>query len=194
MYTCDIIWTERKAKEEIFMKVLRWLDEHFEETPVDAEDHLKRQHPDEQAADQRDGPQRDGFKKSAVVNGRNNFRWQHSGLGLSKARCLHNGGDHPLYNVQQCQHQIHAVGDHALSKGKAHEQPQCVFRAFDFRQRTAGFHHTNHKEQHQQSIAYSLQSPVNAGHHIPKSAALEAGGGLGNELPILSRSRRSGTG
>lgn len=27
---------------------------------------------------------------------------------------------------------------------------------------------------------------VNAGHHIPKNAALEAGGGLGNELPDLT--------
>lgn len=81
---------------------------------------------------------------------------------------------------------IHAVGDHTLSKGKPHEQPQCVFRAFDFRQRTAGFHHTDHKEQYQQRIANSLQGSVNAGHHIPKGAALEAGGGLGNELPDLT--------
>ena len=73
---------------------------HFEKAPVDAEDHLKRQHPDEQATDQRDGPQRDGFKEPAVLNGRNNFRRQHSGRGLSKACCLHDGGDHPLHNVQ----------------------------------------------------------------------------------------------
>ena len=77
---------------------------HFEKAPVDAEDHLKGQHPDKQPADQRDGPQWDGFKEPAVLNGRDNFRWQHSGLGLSKTSCLHDGGDHPLHNVQQCQH------------------------------------------------------------------------------------------
>lgn len=54
---------------------------------------------------------------------------------------------------------------------------------FDICQRTAGFHNTDHKEQHQQGIANGLQGSVNAGHHIPKGAALEAGGGLGNELP-----------
>ena len=61
-----------------------------------------------------------------------------------------------------------------------------MFRAFHLRQGATGFHNTDHKEQHQQGIANGLQGPVNAGHHIPKGAALEAGGGLGNELPDLT--------
>jgi len=35
-------------------------------------------------------------------------------------------------------------------------------------------------------IANGLQGSVHVGHHIPKGAALEAGGRLGNELPDLT--------
>lgn len=59
--------------------------------------------------------------------------------------------------------------------------------AFQFCKRSAGFHHADNKEQHEQGKPYRLYCTVDIDNHIPNCAALKLFGGLGDKFPYLGK-------
>ena len=116
---------------------------HLKKAPVDAQNHDKGQHPNEQPADQRHRPKGYALKKAAVLNGRHDLGGQDGGRWRSEARRVHNGGHHALDDTQQSQHQFHAIGDKGLCQREADEHLYRQLRPFEFGKTRTGFYHAH---------------------------------------------------
>ena len=70
------------------------------------------------------------LEKAAAFHRVNDFLRQHSLLGRTKARRVHNGGDKALDDIKEGHHQLQPIGHDAFGNGKPDEQLQGVLRLF----------------------------------------------------------------
>ena len=157
----------------------------LKEAPVDAQDHDEGEHPDEQPADEGDGPERDAGKEVGALDGGDDLLREHGLRGGTHARRAKNRADDALYDAQERQHELHAVGDRRLGQSEADEQLEGVLRLLELGEAAAGAHDAHDKKQDQQRVADGLHGAVDALHHTPDRPAPELLGGLGDQRPDL---------
>ena len=152
---------------------------------VDSQNHHERQHPDEQRAEQRHRPERNAFQQTDIFNRRCDLGGQCGCFHCGETGGTHDRLDRALRNREQSRHQLHAIGDGCLRQYKADEAFERHLRAFQRRKAAAGFHHANHKKQHQKCIRDCLQRVIDPDNYVPDPAAFEILRAGGQQRPNL---------
>ena len=157
----------------------------LEKAAVDGQNHDERQHPDEQRAEQRHSPERNALQQADIFNRRCDLGRQCGCFHCRKTGRAHNHLDRALRNREQSRHQLHAVGNCRLRQHEADEAFERHFRTLQLCKAAAGFHHADHKKQHQKRICDCLQRVIDAHDHVPDPAAFEILRAGGQQRPNL---------
>ena len=97
------------------------------------------------------------------------------------------GGNHPLNDFENGQHEVEAVSHRRLCQYKTDEHFKCRFRALQIGKARTGFDNADREKQNQQAVPNGFQGPVDVQHDLPDPAAFEGCGILGKQRPDFSQ-------
>ena len=155
----------------------------FKQAAIHCQNHDEGQHCDEQATQQGDRPQGDAVPKANVVDLVDDFLRKRGAAASRQAGLGDDGGNHPLNDFENSQHEVEAVSHRRLCQHKTDEHFKRRFRALQVGKARTGFDNAHREKQNQQAVPNGFQGPVDVQHDLPDPAAFKGCGILGKQRP-----------